>query len=172
MFKIYRINPLSDSSPSSIILSVLVVAGPPGPQGLPGKTGEKGDPVWIKYAKDAAGTDMSDTPSDDRQFLGVYVGREASADPLDYRWRKFVGKSLVSADVSGLTVTITWDDATTTQISLDPAACEVVRVQNGALVIRTDDKDIPTNILVISNDSGIVVTEVSPGIVSISLAAR
>ena len=51
--------------------------------------------TWIKFAKDANGTDMSDYPDDTRRFMGIAENKltqEESNDPADYKWVDMRGK--------------------------------------------------------------------------------
>lgn len=71
------------------------VAGPSGPQGIPGPPGEKGEPLytWLKYANDAQGNGMSDSP-DGKPYMGIAYNKQSpneSSNPKDYSWSKVEG---------------------------------------------------------------------------------
>lgn len=71
------------------------VAGPSGPQGIPGPPGEKGEPLytWLKYADDAQGNGMSDSP-DGKPYMGIAYNKQSpteSSNPKDYSWSKVEG---------------------------------------------------------------------------------
>ena len=85
------------------------VVGPQGAQGAQGETGAQGAEgkrgqdgrtyyTWIKYADDAQGNGLSDSPILDggifKEFIGFAYNKltpEESTDPLDYVWTKFKG---------------------------------------------------------------------------------
>ncbi len=51
--------------------------------------------TWIKFAKDANGTDMSDYPDDSRQWMGISENnlvQKESNNPSDYKWVNIRGK--------------------------------------------------------------------------------
>ena len=50
----------------------------------------KTNTVFIKYADDAQGTNMTDTYTN-QEYMGTYVGKEASTSASDYTWVKIVG---------------------------------------------------------------------------------
>ena len=96
---------------------------------IKGGDGAKGDPgvdgkttyTWIKYADNADGTGLYDTPRDSTMYLGLAVNKLSavpSANKADYAWSKFRGGQGV-AGPSGQrgTVTVTapgysaWSDA-------------------------------------------------------------
>lgn len=55
--------------------------------------------TWIKFAYDAAGTDMSDYPSDGRHWMGIAHNKltaEESDNPADYTWINVQGKQGVA----------------------------------------------------------------------------
>jgi phage minor structural protein len=69
--------------------------GDTGSQGIPGPAGADGQSLytWIKYADDAAGSGMSDSPTG-KQYLGLAYNKTTpteSTDPLDYTWSKIEG---------------------------------------------------------------------------------
>lgn len=74
--------------------------GENGTDGIPGPSGTDGSPryIWIKYADDDLGTDMSDVPTkvdgSTRAYIGIAVNRTVqteSTNYLDYTWSKYVG---------------------------------------------------------------------------------
>jgi phage minor structural protein len=67
-----------------------------GDQGVPGPPGENGQPtyVWIKYADDANGLNMSDDPSG-KLYMGVASNKTTAtegADPTEYKWSLIKGE--------------------------------------------------------------------------------
>lgn len=71
--------------------------GPQGDQGVPGRDGATLY-TWIKYADDAQGTNMSDSPIGDGGVLKTYIGlaynkttATESTNPQDYTWALFKG---------------------------------------------------------------------------------
>lgn len=90
---------IDTSDPNNIIWKVWNgsewVAGPSGPQGIPGPPGEKGEPLytWLKYADDAQGNGMSDSP-DGKPYMGIAYNKQSpteSSNPKDYSWSKVEG---------------------------------------------------------------------------------
>ncbi|TQV76677.1 collagen-like protein [Aliikangiella marina] len=70
--------------------------GPPGPQGIQGPPGANGDPtyIWMKYADDASGTGISDSPVG-KAYIGLAVNQTSpteSNNPNDYNWQKVEGE--------------------------------------------------------------------------------
>ena len=74
--------------------------GENGTNGVPGPPGTDGSPryIWIKYADDELGTDMSDVPTkvdgSTRAYIGIAVNKTVqteSTNYLDYTWSKYVG---------------------------------------------------------------------------------
>ena len=74
--------------------------GENGNDGVPGPPGTDGSPryIWIKYADDDLGTDMSDVPTkvdgSTRASIGIAVNKTVqteSTNYLDYTWSKYVG---------------------------------------------------------------------------------
>ncbi|MEK5107028.1 siphovirus ReqiPepy6 Gp37-like family protein [Cytobacillus sp. FSL K6-0129] len=91
---------IDTSDPNNIIWKVWNgsewVAGPSGPQGIPGPPGEKGEPLytWLKYADDAQGNGMSDSP-DGKPYMGIAYNKQSpteSSNPKDYSWSKVEGE--------------------------------------------------------------------------------
>lgn len=71
------------------------IEGPGGPQGVQGPPGEDGQTLftWIKYADDAQGNGISESP-DGKAYMGVAYNKEypsESDDPTEYQWTKVVG---------------------------------------------------------------------------------
>lgn len=70
-----------------------------GPQGVPGQSAY----VYIRYATNASGENMSSTPSSSTTYIGVCVSTNSSAPtmPSLYTWSKFVGDSAKSIRLNG-----------------------------------------------------------------------
>ncbi len=54
--------------------------------------GSDGDSVWIRYAENANGLNMTERPTASTKYMGTYSGTKASTNPSDYSWSQFVGK--------------------------------------------------------------------------------
>lgn len=72
-----------------------LIRGPEGQQGVPGPPGDDGEPtyVWIKYATDATGAGMSDSPTN-KDYIGFAYNKSTpveSTNPADYSWSLIKG---------------------------------------------------------------------------------
>lgn len=70
--------------------------GKDGPQGVPGPAGQDGKTLytWIRYAEDANGTGISNSP-DGKSYIGLAYNKETASEsnnPSDYTWSKITGK--------------------------------------------------------------------------------
>ena len=68
-----------------------------GEDGIPGTPGENGETLytWIKYATDASGSGMSDSPKG-RSYIGIAYNKESpeeSDSPTDYAWSLIQGEA-------------------------------------------------------------------------------
>lgn len=66
-----------------------------GPQGVPGPRGSDGNPTytWIKYADNASGSGMSDSPTN-KKYMGIAVNKTTEAESTnaaDYTWSLIQG---------------------------------------------------------------------------------
>lgn len=110
--------------------------------------GLKGDPVWVRYATNNAGSGMTATPSSSTKYIGFYVGSAASTTASDYAWSKYVGKepSAISIGVSddavpSPEVTVEWDDGSSpTVVPVDTSDCHTTEPVNG-IVTSVNGKD-------------------------------
>lgn len=110
--------------------------------------GLKGDPVWVRYATNSAGSGMTATPSSSTKYIGFYVGSAASTTASDYTWSKYVGKepSAISIGVSddavpSPEVTVEWDDGSSpTVVPVDTSDCYTTEPVNG-IVTSVNGKD-------------------------------
>lgn len=64
-------------------------------EGVPGKPGDDGKTyyTWVRYADDASGNGMSDSP-DGKYYIGFAYNKEVpteSSNPTDYQWSKYKG---------------------------------------------------------------------------------
>lgn len=64
-------------------------------EGIPGKPGADGKTyyTWVRYADDARGNGMSDSPNG-KYYIGFAYNKEVpteSSDPADYQWTKYKG---------------------------------------------------------------------------------
>lgn len=110
--------------------------------------GLKGDPVWVRYATDSAGSGMAATPSSSAKYIGFYVGSTASVTASDYTWSKYAGKEPVAISI-GLSedaspspkVTVEWDDGSSpTVVPIDSSACLTTEPVDG-IVTSVNGKD-------------------------------
>lgn len=74
--------------------------GKDGPQGVPGDPGADGITLytWIKYAEDANGTGISNSP-DGKSYIGLAYNKTTASEsnnPSDYTWSKITGKDGVA----------------------------------------------------------------------------
>ena len=74
--------------------------GKDGPQGVPGPAGQDGKTLytWIRYAEDANGTGISNSP-DGKSYIGLAYNKETASEsnnPNDYTWSKITGKDGVA----------------------------------------------------------------------------
>ena len=72
-----------------------LLTGNTGAPGVPGVDGEDGATTytWVRYADDAAGTNMSDAPGT-KPYIGFAFNKTTdveSTNPLDYQWSKIEG---------------------------------------------------------------------------------
>ena len=110
--------------------------------------GLKGDPVWVRYATNGAGSGMTATPSSSAKYIGFYVGSTASTTASDYTWSKYVGKepAAISIGVSddavpSPEVTVEWDDGSSpTVVPVDTSDCHTTNPING-IVTSVNGKD-------------------------------
>lgn len=110
--------------------------------------GLKGDPVWVRYATNNAGSGMTATPSSSTKYIGFYVGSTASTTASDYTWSKYVGKepAAISIGVSddavpSPEVTVEWDDGSSpTVVPVDTSDCHPTEPVNG-IVTSVNGKD-------------------------------
>lgn len=70
--------------------------GKEGPQGVPGDPGADGITLytWIRYAEDANGTGISNSP-DGKSYIGLAYNKTTASEsnnPSDYTWSKITGK--------------------------------------------------------------------------------
>lgn len=74
--------------------------GKDGPQGVPGDPGADGITLytWIRYAEDANGTGISNSP-DGKSYIGLAYNKTTASEsnnPSDYTWSKITGKDGVA----------------------------------------------------------------------------
>ena len=72
--------------------------GKDGPQGVPGPAGQDGKTLytWIRYAEDANGTGISNSP-DGKSYIGLAYNKETASEsnnPSDYTWSKITNKDV------------------------------------------------------------------------------
>ena len=85
----------SDPSDVAVETTGVPLQGEPGEQGVPGPPGEDGQSLytWIKYADDATGAGMSDTPTG-KTYIGLAYNKAVAlegTDPQEYTWSLIKG---------------------------------------------------------------------------------
>lgn len=152
-------------------------------EGVPGKPGDDGKTyyTWVRYADDASGNGMSDSPNG-KYYIGFAYNKEVpteSSNPTDYQWSKYKGDDgqdgvgiesitkyyLASEKSTGITISSSgW--STTEQDMTDVKkylwSYEVYAYTNG-----TSTKTTPIIIGVhgqngADGDSGIIVSPIAP----------
>lgn len=152
-------------------------------EGVPGKPGDDGKTyyTWVRYADDASGNGMSDSPNG-KYYIGFAYNKEGpteSSNPTDYQWSKYKGDDgqdgvgiesitkyyLASENSTGITISSSgW--STTKQDMTDVKkylwSYEVYAYTNG-----TSTKTTPIIIGVhgqngADGDSGIIVSPTAP----------
>lgn len=152
-------------------------------EGVPGKPGDDGKTyyTWVRYADDASGNGMSDSPNG-KYYIGFAYNKEVpteSSNPTDYQWSKYKGDDgqdgvgiesitkyyLASENSTGITISSSgW--STTKQDMTDVKkylwSYEVYAYTNG-----TSTKTTPIIIGVhgqngADGDSGIIVSPTAP----------
>lgn len=152
-------------------------------EGVPGKPGDDGKTyyTWVRYADDARGNGMSDSP-DGKYYIGFAYNKEVpteSSNPADYQWTKYKGDDgqdgvgiesitkyyLASERSTGIT-TSTYGWTTTMQTMTEAKkylwSYEIIAYTNG-----TSTKTTPVIIGVhgqngADGDSGIIVSPTAP----------
>lgn len=71
-------------------------------EGVPGEPGKNGKTyyTWVRYADDASGNGMSDSPNG-KYYIGFAYNKEVpteSSDPRDYQWSKYKGEDGTDGD--------------------------------------------------------------------------
>lgn len=71
-------------------------------EGVPGEPGKDGKTyyTWVRYADDASGNGMSDSPNG-KYYIGFAYNKEVpteSSDPRDYQWSKYKGEDGTDGD--------------------------------------------------------------------------
>lgn len=152
-------------------------------EGVPGKPGDDGKTyyTWVRYADDASGNGMSDSPNG-KYYIGFAYNKETpteSSDPADYQWSKYKGDDgqdgvgiesvtkyyLASEKSTGITVsslgwTTSKQDMTETKKNL--WSYDLIRYTNS-----TETKTTPVIIGVRGDngktgDSGIIISPTAP----------
>lgn len=103
-----------------------------GEQGIQGPTGANGQATytWIKYADDASGTGLSDSPTG-KQYIGIAPNKTTateSATPADYTWALIQGPQGIQG-IQGPSVLVTPDRVSTftaTDGTLDASQANIV----------------------------------------------
>ncbi len=54
-------------------------------------TGDDGKSIFIRYSEKSNGENMTERPTSTTKYMGTYTGSEASANPYDYSWSKYIG---------------------------------------------------------------------------------
>lgn len=72
--------------------------GQDGKDGKDGKAGQNGDSVFIMYAEESTGKNMTEKPTDASKWMGTYVGANASTNPADYTWTRYSDATISYSD--------------------------------------------------------------------------
>lgn len=93
-FSLYKDNTLADVETIPVVIDG--TDGKDGMDGIPGTPGKDGKVyyTWLKYADDAKGSGMSNSP-DGKFYMGLAYNKETPVEsntPSDYTWSKFRGE--------------------------------------------------------------------------------
>lgn len=133
-----------------------------------GISGTKGDSTFIRYSKNADGKEMSDVWQDGYDYIGLYNGRSASDNYLDYTWSRFVGKQGPQGEMGPQGDPCVLTDDEKSQIAQDAAEMvsfvqpnQPASAVEGSLWIDTDEEsESVTQILIHSiSDNSISVAD-------------
>lgn len=152
-------------------------------EGVPGKPGDDGKTyyTWVRYADDASGNGMSDSPNG-KYYIGFAYNKEVpteSSNPTDYQWSKYKGDDgqdgvgiesitkyyLASEKSTGITISSSgWS---TTKQDMTDAKKYLWSYEVYAYTNRTSTKTTPIIIGVhgqngADGDSGIIVSPTAP----------
>lgn len=152
-------------------------------EGVPGKPGDDGKTyyTWVRYADDASGNGMSDSPNG-KYYIGFAYNKEVpteSSNPTDYQWSKYKGDDgqdgvgiesitkyyLASEKSTGITISSSgWS---TTKQDMTDVKKYLWSYEVYAYTNRTSTKTTPIIIGVhgqngADGDSGIIVSPAAP----------
>lgn len=152
-------------------------------EGVPGKPGDDGKTyyTWVRYADDASGNGMSDSPNG-KYYIGFAYNKEVpteSSNPTDYQWSKYKGDDgqdgvgiesitkyyLASEKSTGITISSSgWS---TTKQDMTDVKKYLWSYEVYAYTNRTSTKTTPIIIGVhgqngADGDSGIIVSPTAP----------
>lgn len=114
-------NPLEDTSSWEVV----------------GIGGKQGDSVFIRYAQDINGNNMVETWEQGYNYIGTYIGSNASNNPLDYKWALFVGdKGEQGVSVTELNVQEVASDGTGNEYAINYRLGDGSLVQAGTIVAK------------------------------------
>ena len=105
-----------------------------------------GDRIWIRYAEDVLGTNMSTVPLPTHEYMGTYTGVLASANPSDYVWAKY----------SSELTTVTNGSITTEKLAdncVTPEKTSFIDVNKSANLLNPN---VVTNGILIYSDGSII----------------
>lgn len=93
-FSLYKENILADVETIPVVIDG--IDGKDGMDGIPGVPGKDGKVyyTWLKYADDAKGSGMSNSP-DGKSYMGLAYNKETQVEsntPSDYTWSRFRGE--------------------------------------------------------------------------------
>ncbi len=71
-----------------------------------------GKSAFVRFSATEGGADMTEEWSAGQNYLGLYIGYEASEDPQDYKWTRFVGGSFCEDDDETIEVDYSIEDNT------------------------------------------------------------
>ena len=91
-----KVTPVMSDNPEDYQWAKITGEGVPGEPGKNGKTYY----TWVRYADDASGNGMSDSPNG-KYYIGFAYNKEVpteSSDPRDYQWSKYKGEDGTDGD--------------------------------------------------------------------------
>jgi hypothetical protein len=112
-------NPAGSNVPSDYTWVKYI--GTDGQNGSSGQNGASGQNayVYIRFASDNLGANISSTPSPDLPYIGIYSGSSSTApDAPDFTWSRYAGRGIQDIELQNDSLQITYTDSQTTSIDL------------------------------------------------------
>ena len=128
-----------------------------GPQGTPGQSSY----VYVRYATDANGSDITKTPNSSTTYIGVCVSTStAEPAPSSYTWSKFVGDSAKSIILNGSSQIFKVTPGTT--LTYSPTTISITAQTENTTVAKWE----------YSTDGGVNWTELKPDCVNFNSSTK